>query len=123
MSTPNVQRDPIDAGGFPSETTLPANPNEQVGGNSGELQPRDGYFWLNRAFYIIGAVAGVGFLIVMLGAYAIQDDATLIAGTTVIVLAVVAWIITTIVMVAMMSKYVGRILRRILWPHRTKRER
>ena len=123
MTTPDVQRDPIEAGGFQPGPHLPANPNEQVGVNRGELQPRDGYFWLNRAFYIIGAIAGVGFLIVLFGAYAIQDDTTLIAGTTVIVLAVVAWIITTIVMVAMMFKYFGIILRRILWPHRSKRER
>ena len=120
MATPDMQRDPIEAGGLQPGPHLPANPSEQVGANHGQLQPRDGYFWLNRAFYVIAAVAGVGFLIVLFGAYAIQDDTTLIAGTTVIVLAVVAWIITTIIMVAMMFTYFGRILRRILGPHRSK---
>ena len=109
MSTPNVQRDPIDAGGFPSETTLLTDLVQQT--DAGDRGPRDEFYWLNRIFYIIGAIAGVGFLVVLFGAYAVpkiwvnqQGTTIVLVGAIVITLAVIAWITAAAVMISMMIK-------------------
>ena len=109
MSTPDVQRDPIDAGGFPSEPTLLTDLAQQV--DAGGRAPRDEFHWLNRIFYIIGAIAGIGFLVVLFGAYAVpeiwinqQGTTIVVVGTIVITLAVIAWIAAAVVMISMIIK-------------------
>ena len=112
MSTPNVQRDPIDAGGFVSETTLLTDLTQQT--DAGDRRSRDEFYWLNRIFYIIGAIAGVGFLVVLFGEYAVpktwvnqQGTTIVLVGMIVIILAVIAWIIAAAVMISMMIKHLS----------------
>lgn len=115
MATPNVQRDPIESGGFTPETELLTDPAEQV--SIGRHAPRDEFYWLNRAFYVIGAVAGIGFLVVLFGAYAVPEiwvnqpgTTIVVTGTIVMTLAMIAWIITAAVMISMIIK---RLIRKV----------
>lgn len=112
MSTPNTHSGSIEGKAPGLEMQAPA---EQANFQESNRTPRDGYFWLNRAFYIIGAIAGVGCIVVLIGAYVIPklsvglDGANaVLAGTLVIVLAVSAWIATTVIMVVKVVKDVGR---------------
>ena len=114
MAMPEAQRDSIEAGGIPSETTLLTDLSQQA--NVGGRGPRDEFYWLNRTFYIIGAIAGIGFLAVLFGAYAVpeiwvnqQGTTIVVVGTIVMTLAVIAWIIAAVVMISMMIKrLIGR---------------
>ena len=107
MSTPNAHTDLIDSHDFRASDE-PA-PNADGGGAVNNQVPRDVFSALNRVFYAIAAIAGIGFLMVLFGAYvspkiwAHQTGITvMIAGAIVMVLAVVAWIAAAILMISMM---------------------
>ena len=109
MVTPEIQQDSMENSGFPSETTLLTGSVEQV--RVGRRGLRDEFDWLNRAFYIIGAIAGIGFLVVLFGAYAVpklwvnQEGTTIVVvGTIVMTLAVIAWIAAAAIMITMIIK-------------------
>ena len=107
MSTPNVQRDPMEADGFPLETQPLVNPAQHTGVGDGSrtpTPPRWRFYWLDRAFYGIGAVAGIGFLVVLFGAYVTPNLVAILVGTIIIIIGVVAWIITALLMTAIMVK-------------------
>jgi VIT1/CCC1 family predicted Fe2+/Mn2+ transporter len=59
---------------------------------------------LNRTFYIIGAVAAVGCLVVLFATYVIPDLVTLLVGTIILVAAVISWIGAAVYLIARMLK-------------------
>ncbi|MYC32428.1 MAG: hypothetical protein F4X64_04550 [Chloroflexi bacterium] len=78
MSTPNVQRDPIESRNRgPSLMRLP---------NIG---------WFNAAMLAMGTTAAIGFLVALGGAYlaAIPNPGAILAGTIIVLLAAIAWIV------------------------------
>ena len=99
MTTPSASSSSIDTGNLSG-----AKPAGQAGGDgSGQLR-RDELPWLNPAFYAIGAIAGVGFLVAMFGIYIIPNLVAIFAGTIIVVLSVIAWIIVALLMIAAMLK-------------------
>lgn len=104
MTMPNAPGGATEANVPAPATGLPAGPVERLDATAGGRR-RDEWYWLNRTFYIIGAVAGIGFLLVLLGAYAISNDAIVLAGAIIITLAVIAWIGATAIMIVMMLRH------------------
>ncbi|MDE0212640.1 MAG: hypothetical protein OXL37_04680 [Chloroflexota bacterium] len=105
MSTPDVQRDSIEAGGFPTEAQVPANSAEQAGvGVSAAARPHRSFSWLDYAFYVIGGVVGIGFLVVLFGAYLVPNLVVILVGTIIVIVGVVAWILAALLMIAIMLK-------------------
>lgn len=107
MSTPNMQRDSIETGSFLSETQAPVNSVEQVGvgvGVSVATRPRRPFGWLDYAFYAIGGIVGIGFLVVLFGAYLIPNLVVILVGTVIVIVGVVAWIFAALLMIAIMLK-------------------
>jgi uncharacterized membrane protein YkgB len=94
--------------------TSDAPPEKSVDNSNGNNPaPRDAFWSLNRAFYVIGAVAGVGFLMVLSGAYLVPEiwvnhkgTAIIVAGTIVVTGAAIAWIAAAVVMISMMIKHI-----------------
>ena len=117
MATHDIHSDSMASSGFAPETQASAETLSQEGGLR---QWRDGFFWLNRAFYIIGAIAGVGFLVALVGAYVVPEDTTLVVGTIIFLASVALWIIAATIMIVMIAKDLVRILRRILWSRQSK---
>jgi hypothetical protein len=74
--------------------------------------------WLNLAFLSIGAVAAIGLLVVLFGAYVMRpgNDGVIIAGAIVLLAAVVAWIFVALFMV-------GHLLRQLVTSRRDKKLR
>ena len=120
MTMPNASGGATEANVPAPATGLPAGPAEQLDATAGGRR-RDEWYWLNRTFYIIGAVAGIGFLLVLLGAYAISNDAIVLAGTIVITLAVMAWICAAVVMIAMMLRDLLRLGRKTVGERQSRR--
>ncbi len=107
MSTPDVQRDPIEAGGIPSKTPAPANSVEQIGVGDGvpaAVSLRRPLAWLDYAFYAIGGVVGIGFLVALFGAYLIPNLVVILVGTIILIMGVIAWILAALLMIAIMLK-------------------
>lgn len=109
MATPNAQTDLIDAQEIRPSVDSATNSGE--GPNSNGQVPRDPFSRLNRTFYVIGAIAGIGFLVFLFGAYAVpeiwsgQEGITaMIAGAIVVVVSVVAWIVAVTIMISMIIK-------------------
>lgn len=121
MSTPEVQRDPIEAGGFPLETQVPDNSVDQGGvGISAAARPRRAFDWLDYAFYAIGGVVGIGFLMVLFGAYLVPNLVVILVGTIIVIVGVVAWIIAALLMIAIMLKSLFSRGGRTIGPHQTR---
>jgi len=107
MATPDVQRDSIEAGGSAAESPPLANPAEESGVSDGGTTtrlPRRGFGRLDQSFYVITAVVGVGFLVVLFGAYVIPNLVAILVGTIIIVVGVIAWIFAALLMIATMLK-------------------
>lgn len=122
MATPDMQRNSVEVGGVPTEVHINSRSTTIVSGPP----TRDRYFWLTRAFYLIGVLAGVGFVVILLGAYAIPvmfanlDGVNMVlAGTIIVILAVVGWIVSGAILIVMTLTDVARILR----SRRTQRQR
>ena len=79
MATPDVQRDPIEAGSKPPL-----------------LARLTGIGWFNAAMLAMGSIAAIGFLIVLAGAYLTPDASprVVLAGTIIVILVAIAWILT-----------------------------
>ncbi len=113
MASPEVQYNSIESSGLSSETAILSDSAKQRTAHGGGSQNE--FYWLNRAFYIIGAVAGVGFLFVLFGAYVVPEIwadkngiATMIAGTVVVTLAAIAWIVAATVMITIIIRQLLR---------------
>ena len=102
MATPDTQHDSISAGRIAAGRTAGIAPELRVDTTT-EKPPRSGYS-LDRIFYICGAIAGVGFLVTLFGAYVTPNLAAILAGTIIIIVGVVAWIVTALLMTAIMVK-------------------
>lgn len=123
MSTPDVQRDPIEAGGFPTEAQVPANSAEQVGVSddaSAATRLHRPFGWLDYAFYASGGVVGIGFLVVLFGAYLIPDLVAILVGTVIVIVGVVAWILAALLMIAIMLKSLFSRGGRTIGPHQPR---
>ncbi len=104
MSTPDVQRDPAEAGGAPPET----GPREltELGDDAyGSVRPRDKFDRLDPVFYFSAAVACIGAVVALLGTYVTPNIVVVFAGTIIIALALVAWIATTGLMLWWIAKF------------------
>ena len=57
--------------------------------------------WLNFALFSIGGVAAVGLVVILFGAYLMESEnaGVIIAGTIILMVAVIAWILTALIMV------------------------
>lgn len=109
MTTPHAQNTSTGADQPAPVSRISPDGAEQPGAGENAPAPRDVARWLHLAFYSIGAVACVGFVIVLAGAYVVSDtsrasDALIIAGTSIITIAAIAWIAVTVCMIAAMSK-------------------
>ena len=80
MSTPNVPTEEIVAVG-------PSRGDGTTSSHSVEIG------WFNAIMLIIGGIAALGFVVVMAGAYLIDNVPAILAGTIAILIAAVAWII------------------------------
>ena len=80
MSTPNA----------PTEESVAV---ESPGGDATASQRADAIGWFNAALLIIGAIAALGFIAVMAGAYLIDNVPAILAGTILILIAAITWII------------------------------
>ena len=49
--------------------------------------------WWNFAIFSIGGVAALGLVVVLFGAYITPNDAAIISGTIIMLIAVVAWLL------------------------------
>ena len=65
--------------------------------------------WLNFALFSIGGVAAAGLVVVLFGAYLMEtnNDGVIVAGTIILLLAVVAWIFAALIMT-------GDLIRKLL---------
>ena len=102
MATPDIQRNSIDAGNLPPEPDSSAGPTQRIGGAAG--RPLRNVHWLDRIFYISGAIAGIGFLVVLFAAYLVPSLVAILVGTILISLGVIAWIFTALLLIFIMLK-------------------
>ena len=80
MSTPDV----------PTEEMVTVGPLRGDGSTSSRGDAMD---WFNTLMLIIGGIAALGFVAVMAGAYLIDNVPAILAGTIVILIAAIIWII------------------------------
>ncbi len=102
MATPKVH---VSSG----EASSPLNdsPGSVSNGASpdGTVEPKSGGAgsnnWLNFALFSIGGVAAVGLVVILFGAYLMEPENTgaIVAGTIILMLAVIAWVFTALIMV------------------------
>ena len=109
MTTPHAQNTSTGADQPASVPRISPDGVEQPGAGENAPAPRAADRWWHTAFYIIGAVACVGFVIVLAGVYVVSDtsrvsEALIIAGTIIITIAAIAWIAVSVCMIAAMSK-------------------
>ena len=109
MPTPNAQNSSTGTGRSAPPSRISPNWSEQPGVGENDQAPRGDARWLHLAFYIIGAVACVGFMVALAGAYVVSDtspysDALIVAGVIIIIIAAIAWIAATAYMIATVGK-------------------
>ena len=80
MSTPNLPTEETAAVGAPRGDGTPLSRAAAIG-------------WFNTMMLIIGGIAALGFVAVMAGAYLIDNVPAILAGTIVILIAAITWII------------------------------
>ena len=90
------------ASGGATEATVPAVGFDGDAPAAGRA--RDRLYRLDPVFYIIGAVVGIGFLVALFGTYVMPNPAVILAGTIILVVAVVAWIFAALFMIGVMLK-------------------
>ena len=102
MATPNARDNPLElntqsvdfSAQVRVESTPPSTGSPQPGATTTN--------WLNFGFLSIGAVAAIGLLLVLFGAYAVKPANTniIIVGSIVLLISVVAWIVAALVMLS-----------------------
>ena len=116
MSTPEAQNNRTEAEGVGNAAVAqphmePAERPDHYGvapASHGKMH------WLTRASYLIGAVAAVGLLVTLVGAYIVEEDSVVVTGAIIITLTAIAWIVGTVVMGALMIGPLFSAFRRIL---------
>lgn len=105
MATPEVRnnRTAAEETGFTPDAQPHTEPAEQAGHDEAAPASRGKMHWLIHASYVIGAVAAVGLLVTLVGAYVVESDSVVVAGATIITSAAIAWIVGTVIMVALIS--------------------
>ena len=102
MATPNMRVSSIESSSPSKESPEPISGGESPGG---VLEPKNGgadsNTWLNFALFSIGGVAAIGLVVILFGAYWMEPENTgvIVAGTIILMLAVITWIFTGLIMV------------------------
>ena len=101
MSTPNVPASSIETGSPSSDLSGPVPGDAPRVGSGGLKEVTDGHNWSNVALFSIGGVAAIGLVIVLSGAYLVKPESVtmIVAGTVILMLAVIAWIFTALAMI------------------------
>ena len=101
MSTPSMHVSSIEAGLPSSDSagTMSVEASSVGAGPPKENVPASN--WLNLALFSIGGVAAIGLVVILFGAYLIKPENinVIVAGTIILMLAVMAWIFTALLMV------------------------
>ena len=118
MATPEVRNNRTEANGagFTPDVQPQAEPAEQPVSSVAVPASRGEMRWLTFAAYIIGAVACVGLLVALFGAYIVEEDSVVVAGTIVIASAATAWVVGTVILFALIARPLFRAFRKILRP-------
>ena len=79
----------------------PGTPSTELGHEAPVAESRAKRDWWNFAMFSIGGVAALGLVVVLFGAYLLQSENTgvIVAGTIILMLAVIAWIFAALVMI------------------------
>ena len=79
----------------------PKTPSTELGRVTPVAEPRAKRDWWNFAMFSIGGVAALGLVVVLSGAYLVQPEhaGLIVAGTIILMLAVIAWIFAALVMI------------------------
>ena len=101
MSTPNIYVSSIETNSPPSD---PVGPVSGEASSAGAGAPKKGASpsnWLSFALFSIGGVAAIGLVTILFGAYLMEPEnaGVIVAGTIVLMLSVIAWIVTALAMV------------------------
>ena len=104
MSTPNMRASSIEE---ISPSSNPSGPAASEASSVGAGAPKGGPAvsnWLNLALFSIGGVAAIGLVVILFGAYLIEpvNTGVIVAGTIILMLAVIAWIFTALTMVGIL---------------------
>ena len=115
MSTSEAQnnRTGVEGVGFTPEVQFQAEPAEQPVSGVATPASRNKARWVMGAAYAICTVTFVGFLVAMLGAYVVKDDAVIVAGTVMVASAATAWTIGSVIISAFMVGPLFSAFRRI----------
>ena len=101
MTTPNAHDNPLAVNAESVDFSAQMH-HESTSSGIGSPQPRaTATNWLNFGFLSIGAVAAIGLLLVLFGAYAVKPENAniIIAGSIILLISVIAWIVVALVMV------------------------
>ena len=122
MSTPEVRnnRTDVERVGHAPAAQPDAEPAERPGHDAAERASRRKMRRLTLASCIIGAVAAVGLLVTLFGAYVVEEDSVVVAGTIIITSAAIAWIVGTVIMAVLISGPLFSAFRKILLPLRLR---
>ena len=66
-------------------------PSTEMGHDAPVAEHRAKRDWWNFAIFSIGGVAALGLVVVLFGAYLIPNNAAIISGTIIMLVAVIAW--------------------------------
>ncbi len=101
MSTPNMPVNSIEASSPSNDAPEPVSGGASPAGSGRPRENSNTSNWLNFVLFSIGGVAAIGLVVILFGAYLIGPDnaGVIVAGTIILMLAVIAWIFTGLIMV------------------------
>ena len=102
MSTPNMRASSIEASSPSNDPAVPVSGETSPVGASAPKRNQAVNNWLNLALFSIGGVAAVGLVVILFGAYLMKpvNAGVIVAGTIILMLAVIAWIFTALAMIS-----------------------
>ena len=105
MSTPNMRASSIEEESPPSDPSGPASSESSAVGAGAPKGGSAVSNWLNLALFSIGGVAATGLVMILFGAYLIEpaNTSVIVAGTIILMLAVIAWIFTALTMIGTLT--------------------
>lgn len=113
MTTPQAQDKPLEANTQLVDLSAQVR-TESAPSGIGTSQPGARYTnWLNFSFLSIGAVGAIGLLLVLFGIYAVKPENVniIIAGSIILLISVVAWIVAASVMITNLFRHLVALRR------------